>query len=40
MHLGLLQTAALLLEEASRTAGDASTKNAMNKAAGMLRSAM
>ncbi|MER6314442.1 hypothetical protein ABT237_11815 [Streptomyces sp. NPDC001581] len=40
VHVGLLQAATLLLEEAARTATDESTKAAMAKTAGMLRSAM
>ncbi|MFJ5637684.1 hypothetical protein ACIQF5_34295 [Streptomyces goshikiensis] len=40
VHIGLLQAAALLLEDAARTAADESTQAAMAKTAGMLRSAM
>ncbi|MFJ9343776.1 hypothetical protein ACIRP0_31515 [Streptomyces sp. NPDC101733] len=40
MHVGLLQAAALLLEDAARSATDESTKTAMAKTAGMLRSSM
>ncbi|MDJ0380333.1 hypothetical protein [Streptomyces sp. G-G2] len=40
VHVGLLQAAALLLEEAARTAPDEPTRAAMSKTAGMLRSAM
>ncbi len=40
VHIGLLQAATLLLEEAARTANDEPTKAAMAKTAGMLRSAM
>ncbi|MDD9380596.1 hypothetical protein M8Z33_28865 [Streptomyces sp. ZAF1911] len=40
VHIGLLQAAAILLEDAARTAADESTKAAMAKTAGMLRSAM
>lgn len=40
VHVGLLQAAALLLEEATRTAADEATKAAMAKTAGMLRSSM
>ncbi|MFI5760973.1 MULTISPECIES: hypothetical protein [unclassified Streptomyces] len=40
VHIGLLQAAALLLEDAARSAVDESAKAAMAKTAGMLRSAM
>lgn len=40
VHIGLLQAAALLLEDAARTATDEAAKAAMAKTAGMLRSAM
>ncbi|MFI5987717.1 hypothetical protein ACIBEA_43545 [Streptomyces sp. NPDC051555] len=40
VHVGLLQAAALLLEEAARTTADEPTKAAMAKTAGMLRSTM
>lgn len=40
VHVGLLQAAALLLEDAARTATDGATKAAMAKTAGMLRSSM
>ncbi|MFD7030232.1 hypothetical protein ACFWAR_19535 [Streptomyces sp. NPDC059917] len=40
VHVGLLQAAALLLEEAARTATDESAKAVMARTAGMLRSAM
>ncbi|MFF3013219.1 hypothetical protein [Streptomyces sp. NPDC057939] len=40
VHVGLLQAATLLLEEAARTASDDATKAAMARTAGMLRAAM
>lgn len=40
VHVGLLQAAALLLEDAARTADDEPTKAVMVRTAGMLRSAM
>ncbi|MET9464001.1 hypothetical protein ABZY44_04085 [Streptomyces sp. NPDC006544] len=40
VHVGLLQAAALLLEDAARTAADEPTRAAMARTAGMLRSAM
>lgn len=40
VHVGLIQAATLLLEDAARTATDEATKAAMAKTAGMLRSAM
>lgn len=40
VHVGLLQAAALLLEDAARTAADEPTRSAMARTAGMLRSAM
>ncbi|MCY0930664.1 hypothetical protein OTB20_31630 [Streptomyces sp. H27-H1] len=40
VHVGLLQAAALLLEEAARTTADEQAKAAMAKTAGMLRSTM
>ncbi|MCX5409848.1 hypothetical protein OHA37_39140 [Streptomyces sp. NBC_00335] len=40
VHVGLLQAAALLLEDAARTATDEPAKAAMAKTAGMLRAAM
>ncbi|MDK9496157.1 hypothetical protein QEZ40_000499 [Streptomyces katrae] len=40
VHVGLLQAATLLLEEAARNTADETTKSAMAKTAAMLRSAM
>ncbi|MGW7319352.1 hypothetical protein [Streptomyces sp. NPDC054854] len=40
VHVGLLQAATLLLEEAARTASDEATKAAMARTAGLLRAAM
>ncbi|MEU8774145.1 hypothetical protein [Streptomyces sp. NPDC048606] len=40
VHIGLLQAAALLLEDAARSAADEPARNAMARTAAMLRSAM
>ncbi|CAM5304449.1 hypothetical protein SAVIM338S_00498 [Streptomyces avidinii] len=40
VHVGLLQAAALLLEDAARTAPDEPTRSAMARTAGLLRAAM
>lgn len=40
VHVGLLQAAALLLEDAARTAADEATTTAMTRTADMLRSSI